>query len=74
MPGFNWTRLVQALATLKLALRELQYVLQQIVINKNITYKKLILVSLLNFSVALAQTQLASQPPQGWPLLAEMAS
>jgi hypothetical protein len=29
-------------------------------------------VFLLHFSVALAQTQLASQPPQSWPPLAEM--
>ncbi len=28
---------------------------------------------LLHFSVALAQTQQASQPPQPWPPLAEMA-
>jgi hypothetical protein len=35
--------------------------------------KKLLLVLLLQFSVALAQTQLAPQPPQPWLPLAEMA-
>ncbi len=36
-------------------------------------YEQLILVFLLHFSVALAQTQLASQPPQPWPPPAKMA-
>ena len=40
---------------LQLALRELEYVLQYIVIHKIIAYKQLILVFLLHFSVALAQ-------------------
>jgi hypothetical protein len=62
---------VQALALLQLLLHELQYVLQYIVINANIAYKQLILVFLLHFSVTLAQTQLALQPPQPWPPLAE---
>jgi hypothetical protein len=53
---------------LQLAVRELQYVLQHIVINKIIIMKKLVLVFSLHFSVALAQTQLVSQPPQPWPL------
>jgi hypothetical protein len=45
----------QARATLQLAVRELQYVLQHMVINKNIVSKKLVLVFSLHFSVALAQ-------------------
>jgi hypothetical protein len=44
-----------AWATLQLAIHELQYVLQNMVINKTIDTKKLILVFLLHFSVALAQ-------------------
>jgi hypothetical protein len=40
---------------LQLAMYELQYVLQDIIINKMISNKQLILVFLLNFSVALAQ-------------------
>jgi hypothetical protein len=44
-----------AWATLQLAVRELQYVLQNIVINKIIVSKKLVLVFSLHFSVALAQ-------------------
>jgi hypothetical protein len=36
-------------------------------------YKQPILVFSLHFSVALAETQLASQPPQPWPPPAEMA-
>ncbi len=62
MPGFmdqtgsgsshatTWAR-----ATLQLAMYELQYVLQNIIINKIISNKQLILVFLLHFSVALAQ-------------------
>ncbi len=46
----TWAR-----AKLQLAVHELQYVLQCIVINKTIDSKKLILVFLLHFSVALAQ-------------------
>jgi hypothetical protein len=42
-------------ATLQLAIYELQYVLQVIIINEIISYKQLILVFLLHFSVALAQ-------------------
>ncbi len=45
-------------------------ILTYIVINTNIDYKQLTLVFLLHFSVALAQTQLASQQPQPCPLLA----
>jgi hypothetical protein len=44
-----------ARALLQLAVRELQYVLQHIVINKIIPSKKLVLVFSLHFSVALAQ-------------------
>jgi hypothetical protein len=44
-----------AWATLQLAVRELQYVLQHIVINTIIVSKKLVLVFSLHFSVALAQ-------------------
>jgi hypothetical protein len=44
-----------AWATLQLVIYELQYVLQNIIINKIIAYKQLILVFLLHFSVALAQ-------------------
>jgi hypothetical protein len=40
---------------LQLAIYELQYVLQYIVINKLFAYKQLILVFLFLFSVALAQ-------------------
>jgi hypothetical protein len=58
---------------LQLAVRELQYVLQHIVLNKINVSKKLVFVFLLHFSVALAQTQLRSQPPQPWPPPAEMA-
>ncbi len=54
-----------AWATLQLAIHELQYVLQHIVINKIIADKQLILVFLLHFLVAL--------PPQPWPPPAEMA-
>ncbi len=46
----TWAR-----STLQLAIYELQYVLQHILINKIIAYKQLILVFLLHFSVALAQ-------------------
>ncbi len=42
-------------ATLQLVLRELQYVLQYIVINTIFFYKQPMLVFLLYFSVALAQ-------------------
>jgi hypothetical protein len=44
-----------AQAKLQLAERELQYVLQNIVINQIIVSKKLVLVFLLHVSVALAQ-------------------
>ncbi len=44
-----------AWATLQLAVRELQYVLQHTVINKIIVSKKLVLVFSFLFSVALAQ-------------------
>jgi hypothetical protein len=67
MPRFHWTKVVRAPALLHLVLRELQYVLQYTGINTNFAYKQLILVFLLNFSVVLAQTHLASQPPQPWP-------
>jgi hypothetical protein len=68
MLGFHWTEVIRAQATLQLALRELQYVyvLQYIVLNTNIAHKQPILVFLLHFSVALALTQLVSQPPQPW--------
>jgi hypothetical protein len=46
----TWVR-----ATLQLAMYELQYVLQDLIINKMISNKQLILVFLLYFSVALAQ-------------------
>jgi hypothetical protein len=46
----TWAR-----ATLQLAVRELQYVLQHTVIDKIILSKKLVLVILLHFSVAIAQ-------------------
>ncbi len=75
MPGFHWSKVgVRAPATLQLALLELQYVyvLQYRVINTNIAYKQPILVFLIKILVALAQTQLASQLPQPWPLPAEM--
>ena len=62
-----------AWAMLQLAIRELQYVLQYMVTNKTIDTKKLILIFLLHFSVALAQTQLVSQPPQPWLPPTEMA-
>jgi hypothetical protein len=39
----------------------------------NIAKKKLILAFLLHFSVALAQTQWASQRPQPWPPPVEIA-
>jgi hypothetical protein len=55
----TWAR-----AKLQLAIYEFQYVLQHIVIKRIIAYKPLMLVFFLHFSVALAQTQLASQPPQ----------
>jgi hypothetical protein len=55
MPGLHWTKVVLAPATLQLVLCELQYVLQYIVINRNIAHKKLILVLLLHFSGALEQ-------------------
>jgi hypothetical protein len=42
-------------AMLQLVIYELQYVLQDIIMNKIISYKQLILVFLLHFSVALAQ-------------------
>jgi hypothetical protein len=45
----------RARATLQLAVHELQYVLQHIVIDKIIVSKKLVLVISLHFSVALAQ-------------------
>ncbi len=64
----TWVR-----AMLQLAVRELQYVLQHTVIDKIIVSKKLVLVISLHFSVALDKTQLASQPPQPWPPLAEIA-
>jgi hypothetical protein len=44
-----------AWAVLQLAVYELQYVLQDIFINKMISNKQLVLVFLLHFSVALAQ-------------------
>jgi hypothetical protein len=47
---------VQLLAKLQLALHELHYVLQYIVANNNISYKQLILLFLLHFSVALANS------------------
>jgi hypothetical protein len=50
MPGFHWTKVVWALATLHLALGELQYVLQFIVIHINIEYKQLFLVFIAFFS------------------------
>jgi hypothetical protein len=75
-----WTKVVrspapitQAWNTLQLAIYELQYVLQDIIVNKIISNKQLILVFLLNFSVALAQTQMVSQLPQPWPPPVEMA-
>jgi hypothetical protein len=46
----TWAR-----ATLQLAVRELQYVLQHIVIDKIIVSKKLVLVISFHFSVAIAQ-------------------
>jgi hypothetical protein len=64
----------QARAMLLLAIYELQYVLQYIVINKIFGSHQLILEFLFLFSVAVAQTQLAPQPPQPWPPPAEMAS
>ncbi len=64
----TWAR-----ATLLLAIYELQFVLQHIVINKLFGIQQLILVFLFPFSVVLAQTQLASQQPQPWPPPAEMA-
>ncbi len=73
MPRFHWTKVVRAPALLQVVLRELQYVLQYTGINTIFAYKQLILVFLLHFSVVLAQTQLASQPPQPWPLSAERA-
>jgi hypothetical protein len=63
----------RARATLQLAIYKLQYVLQYIVINKLFGNHQLILVFLFLFSVALAQKQLASQPPQPWLPPAEMA-
>jgi hypothetical protein len=60
---------VWAPATIQLALCELLYVFQ-LVNNTKLAYKQQILVFLLNFSVAIAQKQLASQPPQSWPPLA----
>jgi hypothetical protein len=45
---WNW-------ATLQLVINELQYVLQDVIINKIISSKQLILVFLLQYSVALAQ-------------------
>jgi hypothetical protein len=44
-----------AQATLQLGIYELQYVLQDIIINKIISNKQLILLLLLTFSVALEQ-------------------
>ncbi len=64
----TWAR-----TTLVLAMYELQYVLQYIVINKLFGNHRLILVSLFLFSVALAQNTTGSQPPQPWPPPAEMA-
>jgi hypothetical protein len=64
----TWAR-----AMLQLVIYESQYVLQDIIINKIISIKQLILMFLIHFSVALAQTQLASQSPKPWPLPAEMA-
>jgi hypothetical protein len=46
---------IQAPATLQIVLHELKYVLQYIVINEILDYKKLTLVFLLHFSVALSQ-------------------
>ncbi len=62
----TWAR-----ATLQLVISELQYVQQYIVLDKNIAYKQLILVFLLNyleFQQPQHKKQLASQPPQPWPL------
>jgi hypothetical protein len=56
----------RAQATLQLAIYELQYVLQDIFMRKIISNNQLILVFLLHFSVASAQTQLASQLAQPW--------
>ncbi len=59
MPGSigpKWFRLQPwAWATLQLGIYELQYNLQDIVINKIVSNKQLILVLLLHFSIALAQ-------------------
>ncbi len=55
--GLKWfglaTLQTRASDMLQLVLRELQYVLQYVVIHKKIEYKELILLFLLQFSVAL---------------------
>jgi hypothetical protein len=53
--GWGWPRYTTWAPSLQLALRELQYVLQCIVIRKNIDYKQLVLVCFLEFLVALLQ-------------------
>jgi hypothetical protein len=62
-----------AWATLQLAIYQLQYVLQYIVINELFGNHQLILVFLFLFSVALAQNTTGIKPPQPWPPPAEMA-